>query len=164
MPVDWNTTKKLNIFKEIVKVTDRAFMPFYLCQKFRTLMTSKKNVYPQNHTTMTAIGPLSSVPRNSGSDSALLRLERNNQSLLSLEEKLRSYVCEPKTRRLYDRMESIKQSLQNLKNSNLEIIRALKDHSLFYEEAKDRILQQLETYKTLELKVLEYIGMAKLHC
>ncbi len=101
---------------------------------------------------------------NSGINSALLKLERNNNRLLFLEKKLKSYICEPKTRRLYDRMESIKQSLENLKKSNLEIIRALKDHSLFYEEAKERILQQLETYKTLELKVLEYIGMAKLHC
>lgn len=132
--------------------------------KISYLNHAKKMFIPKNYTTMTAIGPVSGVPRNSGSDSALLRLERNNQSLLSLEEKLKSYVCEPKTRRLYDRMETIKQSLQNLKNSNLEIIRALKDHSLFYEEAKERILQQLETYKTLELKVLEYIGMAKLHC
>lgn len=113
---------------------------------------------------MTATEPTSTIPTAKGSTNALLRLERNNQSLLSLEEKLKSYVCEPKTRSLYNRMESLKQSLANLKNSNLEIIKALKDHSLVFENAKERIREQLENYKSLELKVLEYIGMAKLHC
>ncbi len=113
---------------------------------------------------MTATEPTSIIPTAKGSTNALLRLERNNQSLLSLEEKLKSYVCEPKTRSLYDKMESLKQSLANLKNSNLEILKALKDHSLFFEDAKERIKEQLENYKSLELKVLEYIGMAKLHC
>ena len=113
---------------------------------------------------MTATGPISGVPANYSSNDALLRLERNNRSLLSLEEKLKSYVCEPKTRSLYDRMESLKNSLSKLKNSNREIIMALKDHTLFFEDAKDRIREQFETYKALELKVLEYIGMAKLHC
>ncbi|MGB5360809.1 MAG: hypothetical protein WBN20_09830 [Eudoraea sp.] len=113
---------------------------------------------------MTATEPISSVPTNSSSNNALLRLERNNKSLLSLEKKLRSYVCEPKTRSLFNRLESLKHSLANLKNSNLEIIMALKDHTLFFEDAKERIREQLDSYKTLELKVLEYIGMAKLHC
>lgn len=113
---------------------------------------------------MTATGSISSVPINSSSNNALLRLERNNQRLLSLEEKLRSYVCEPKTRSLYDRLESIKQSLANLKNSNLEIIKALKNHTLIFDDAKDRIREQFDSYQSLELKVLEYIGMAKLHC
>lgn len=113
---------------------------------------------------MTVTEPTSSIPTAKGSTNALLRLERNNQSLLSLEEKLKSYVCEPKTLTLYDRMESLKQSLANLKNSNLEIIKALKDHSLVFENAKECISEQLENYRSLELKVLEYIGMAKLHC
>jgi CII-binding regulator of phage lambda lysogenization HflD len=112
---------------------------------------------------MTATGPISGVPANSSSNDALLRLERYNRNLLSLEEKLKSYVCEPKTRSLYERMESLKNSLENLKNSNREIISALKDHKLFFEDAKERIREQLETYKALELKVLEYIGMARLH-
>lgn len=113
---------------------------------------------------MTATGPISRVPTNSGSINALLRLERNNRSLLSLEKKLKSYVCEPKTRSLYNRLESLKQSLANLRNSNLEIIKALKDHTLFFEDAKERIKEQFVNYKSLELKVFEYIGMAKLHC
>lgn len=113
---------------------------------------------------MTATGPITGVPRHSSSNSALLRLERNNRSLLSLEEKLKSYVCEPKTRSLYEKMESLKNGLANLKSSNLQMINALKDHTLFFEDAKDRIREQFEKYKTLELKVLEYIGMAKLHC
>lgn len=113
---------------------------------------------------MTTTGPISRVPTNSGSTNALLRLERNNRSLLSLEEKLKSYVCEPKTRSLYHRLESLKQNLSNLKNSNLEIIKALKDHTMFFEDAKECIREQIENYKSLELKVLEYIGMAKLHC
>jgi len=120
---------------------------------------------PQNHIIMTATRPVSRVPITSSRNIALLRLvERNNQSLQSLEEKLKSYVCEPKTRSLYDRMESLKRRLANLKNSNLEIIAALKEHTLFFEDAKDRIRQQIESYKAFELKVLEYIGMAKLHC
>ncbi|WP_297794791.1 hypothetical protein [uncultured Eudoraea sp.] len=113
---------------------------------------------------MTAIEPTSSVPRHSDSNSALVRLERNKLDLISLEEQLKSYVCEPKTRTLFERMEILKRKLANLKNSNQEMIIALKDHTLFFEDVKDRIRQQLDTYKSLELKVLEYIGMAKLHC
>jgi hypothetical protein len=113
---------------------------------------------------MTATGPISSVPTISGKSIALLQLERNNKRLLSLEEKLKSYVCEPKTRSLYERMESLKQNLTILKSANLEIIKTLKDRTPFFEDTRERIKQQLETYKTFELKVLEYIGMAKLHC
>lgn len=113
---------------------------------------------------MTAIEPTSSVPRHSDSNSSLVRLERNKLALISLEEQLKSYVCEPKTQRLFERMENLKHNLKSLKNSNQEMINALKNHTLFSEDVKDRIRKQLDTYKSLELKVLEYIGMAKLHC
>jgi len=108
--------------------------------------------------------PKSKASRNTDSNAALLRLERYNKDLASLKNKLGSYVCEPKTLNLFERMESLKSRLDNMRRSNQEIINALNERTLFFEDVSERIKKQIEAYKALELSVLEYIGMAKMHC
>lgn len=47
--------------------------------------------------------------------------------------------------------------------NNQELIVGFQSNSSLLETDQDRISQQFEAYKNLELKVLEYIGMAKMH-
>ena len=56
----------------------------------------------------------------------ILRLERNNTELLSLKDKLSSYVCEPKTLNLFERMESLKAKLEKMRKANLETNKSVK--------------------------------------
>ncbi len=92
------------------------------------------------------------------------RLERNNDELLHLQTSLKSYVCEPKTYSLFERLQGLKKHLENLRKRNQELIEALKGHKNCLEEQLERSRQQFEEYRELERNVLEYIGMAKMHC
>jgi hypothetical protein len=60
-------------------------------------------------------------------------------------------------------MESLKNHLDNMYGNNQELIVGFQSNSSLLEADQDRISQQFEAYKNLELKVLEYIGMAKMH-
>jgi len=60
-------------------------------------------------------------------------------------------------------MESLKNHLDNMYGNNQELIVGFQSNSSLLETDQDRISQQFEAYKNLELKVLEYIGMAKMH-
>ena len=73
-------------------------------------------------------------------------------------------MCEPKTLSLYQRLESLKSHLENMLSNNQELIRSLRERRLLPEDSRKHVQQQFESYRNLELKVLEYIGMAKLHC
>ena len=102
--------------------------------------------------------------RRGTNNSALLRLERINQDLLSLKNKLSSYMCEPKTLVLYQKLEALKFQLGDMRNRNQEFISDYYDKNLAPKDIGSIAQQQFKSYKDLELKVLEYIGMAKLHC
>lgn len=112
---------------------------------------------------MTATQSLHGARRGTN-NSALLRLERINQNLLSLKSKLSSYMCEPKTLVLYQKLEALKFQLSDMRNRNQELISDYYDQSPELKDIGAIVQQQFKTYKDLELKVLEYIGMAKLHC
>ena len=73
-------------------------------------------------------------------------------------------MCEPKTLSLYQRMDALKTHLENMLNKNQEIIQNLRERQLLPEDGRKLVKQQFESYRNLELKVLEYIGMAKMHC
>ncbi|MEN8788699.1 MAG: hypothetical protein ABF293_06250 [Flavobacteriaceae bacterium] len=103
-------------------------------------------------------------PRSTNSNNIIHRLERINKNLLSLRTKLNSYICEPKTLSLYQKMESLKSHLDDMHGNNTELISNLRSRSLLLKEGKVMVKQQFEAYKNLEVKVMEYIGMAKMHC
>ncbi|MCJ7466118.1 MAG: hypothetical protein MUO53_05420 [Maribacter sp.] len=56
-----------------------------------------------------------------------------------LKNKLNSYVCEPKTYSLYERIESLKHRLENLSNANSEMLRTLKEKRKSVEEYVDSV-------------------------
>ena len=103
-------------------------------------------------------GDLKEMPRHN-----LLRLERNNREILSLKENLRSYTCEPKTPSLFDRYERLKSQLDSMRKKNSDLIEGFFDRKLGVEEQLNKIREQLQAFKQLELQVLEYIGMARMH-
>ncbi len=112
---------------------------------------------------MTSTDFTSSTPRYTGVNATSLQLERINKNLVSLKTKLNSYMCEPKTLLLYQRMEGLRNDLADMLSINEELIWKIKNKILLNEEVKPRISQQFDLYKKLELKVLEYIGMARMH-
>lgn len=91
------------------------------------------------------------------------RLERSNRELIHLRETLRSYVCEPKTYKLFERFEVLKRRLELLQKKNLEVIHSLEGRKKCMDEQWDKCRQHLQEYHELEMNVLEYIGMAKMH-
>jgi len=94
----------------------------------------------------------------------ILRLERNNTEIGTLEDKLNSYICEPKTAGLYELMESLKQRLSRMRQHNMEAIKALRQPSKLLDSQKTTIKKQLKDFKELEDSVFEYIGMVRMHC
>ncbi|MGB5236067.1 MAG: hypothetical protein WBM43_00700 [Flavobacteriaceae bacterium] len=102
--------------------------------------------------------------RSANSNNIIHGLERMNKNLLSLRTKLNSYICEPKTLSLYQKMESLKKHLDDMLGNNNELIGNLRSKSVLIKEGKVMVRQQFEAYKNLEIKVMEYIGMAKMHC
>ena len=111
---------------------------------------------------MTTTDPVHKTPRHFNSNTAILQLERINKNLLSLKTKLSSYMCEPKTLSLYQRMQSLRTNLEQLLADNLDLKMRLRN--TIGDDGKSKVQDQFESYKKLELKVLEYIGMAKMHC
>lgn len=91
------------------------------------------------------------------------RLERNNRELLTLDENLRSYTCEPKTYSLFERCQQLKNRLEEVRGKNQEIITALRERKRNMDGQMEEIRQQIREYRELELLVLEYIGMARMH-
>ena len=73
-------------------------------------------------------------------------------------------MCEPKTLILYQKLEALRFQLEDMRQRNQELMTKLNDRSLSANKSGNLAQQQFKSYKELELKVLEYIGMAKLHC
>lgn len=73
-------------------------------------------------------------------------------------------MCEPKTLNLYQKLESLKIQLEDMRQRNQELMTKLHDKKLLDNNSGSLAQQQVKSFKALELKVLEYIGMAKLHC
>jgi len=95
---------------------------------------------------------------------AILRLERINSDLLSLRDNLKSYTCEPKTHGLFEKREAINNELEGLRSSNQELIKFIKSTKRGFEDRIESISARLIQFRELERTVLEYIGMAKMHC
>ena len=111
---------------------------------------------------MTTTDPATRSRRFDG-NSIIHRLERINTDLTLLSKNLNSYVCEPKTRFLFERMQSLKTNLASIRAVNEEIVRKLKERQADLNDPASRVKAQITAYKELELRILEYIGMAKMH-
>ncbi|MFH6603913.1 hypothetical protein ACEZ3G_10535 [Maribacter algicola] len=87
----------------------------------------------------------------------VLRLERNQREVGQLKNKLNSYVCEPKTYSLFERIETLKTGLDRLSISNREILQALKERKKSVGDHLENIRQQLSEFHELQQGVHDYV-------
>lgn len=91
----------------------------------------------------------------------VIRLERNQKDLRQLKNKLNSYICEPRTYSLFERIESLKSGLETLNNSNTQIIRSLKSRKKSVETYVDSAREQLSQFNKLQQSVEDYVASAR---
>ena len=101
---------------------------------------------------------------NKNKTSTILRLERLNSDILCLKENLKSYTCEPKTPGLFAQREEIRSALEGQRSSIQELIKIMQSPKQNLDEGTANIAGRLKQFRALERSVLEYIGMAKMHC
>jgi len=93
----------------------------------------------------------------------LLRLQRTNNGLAQLSNKLNSYTCEPCTRSLYEQVQSLKERMENLKKSNNEIIYSVKQHKQTFDDIADVVRRQIRDFNELRKGVFDYTRMVQSH-
>lgn len=87
----------------------------------------------------------------------VLKLERSQQDVGQLRNKLNSYICEPKTYSLFERMEALKNGLDTLSNTNREIILSVRQRKKHTVDFVDRVRQQFIAFNELQRGVEEYM-------
>lgn len=93
----------------------------------------------------------------------LLRLQRTNKNIAQLSNKLNSYTCEPCTYSLYEQVQSLKERMEHLKNSNNEIISSVRQHKQTFDDIGDVVKKQLHDFNELRKGVFDYTRMVKAH-
>ncbi len=93
----------------------------------------------------------------------LVRLERNQHDLLKMKSALSSYVCEPRTPSLFERCETLKHKLENLSNTNVEIIQSLKGRKKSVSNYVERAKQQFQEFYQLQRGIEDYVAGARYH-
>lgn len=93
----------------------------------------------------------------------LLRLQRTNNGLAQLSNKLNSYTCEPCTYSLYEQVQSLKERMENLRNSNNEIISSVKQHKQTFDDIADVVKQQIHDFNELSKNVFDYTRTVQSH-
>jgi len=91
----------------------------------------------------------------------VMRLERNQNDLRQLRNKLNSYICEPKTHCLFERIESLRNGLEMLSSSNTQIMNSLKSHKKSVETYVNSTKEQLKKFSQLQQGVEDYIASAR---
>lgn len=87
----------------------------------------------------------------------VIRLERNQREVRQLKTKLSSYICEPCTYALFERIETLKTGLERLSIKNQEIIQALKERRKSVEDYMENVRQQFTEFHELQQGVHDYI-------
>ncbi|MEO1010032.1 MAG: hypothetical protein AAFX53_01925 [Bacteroidota bacterium] len=87
----------------------------------------------------------------------VLKLERNQKDVGQLRNQLNSYICEPRTYTLFERMETLKRGLDTLSNSNLQMILTLKERKKNINDYMDNVRHQIAEFKKLQRGVEEYM-------
>ncbi|WP_289041822.1 hypothetical protein [uncultured Zobellia sp.] len=106
--------------------------------------------------------PASRVEEND-KNAIVVRLERNQKDLVQLRTKLNSYRCEPKTYSLYERIETLRTTMDSLTHSNREIINSLKDTRKTVSTHLERAKRQLTEFRRLNDGVAEYLDICTSH-
>ncbi len=90
----------------------------------------------------------------------VLRLELNQKYVDRLREQLSSYRYEPNTYSLFERMESLRNGLDNLTRTNSEIIMSLKEKRKWVDSYVESGKRQFTEFNLLRRSVEEYIQRA----
>lgn len=99
----------------------------------------------------------------SNKSSLVSRLERNQNDLLKLKMALSSYTCEPRTLTLFERCETLKHKIDNLSNTNGEIIQSLKGHKKSVKKYVERAKKQFQEFYQLQEGIEEYVTGTRNH-
>ena len=100
---------------------------------------------------------LANPTRESDKNALVLRLERNEKELIQLRAKLSSYRCEPRTYSLFERIETLKRTMDSLSKANCEIISALREHKKTVDDYVERSKQQFLEFQQVHAGVEEYL-------
>lgn len=96
------------------------------------------------------------LPATTSNTGCILKLERTNKDLQQLEKQLMSYILEPNTYILFIQSESIRQNLNVLKNTNTELIKALKRERYLKVELFEKTIAQIRSFMEIKNSVDEY--------
>lgn len=91
----------------------------------------------------------------------ILKLERCNQDLLKLRQKLGSYICEPTTLGLFERMELLRNQLESMRDNNVELCRRLREDSILVYTAIDSIDLTFKDFAELSKNIEDYVSRAR---
>jgi len=91
----------------------------------------------------------------------VMRLERNQKDLHQLKCKLNSYICEPRTYSLFERIESLRNGLETLSTSNTQVLRSLKNRKKSVENYLESAKEQLMKFNKLQQGVEDYVANAR---
>ncbi|MFK7813896.1 MAG: hypothetical protein AB8B59_15480 [Maribacter sp.] len=91
----------------------------------------------------------------------VIRLERNQNDLRQLKNKLNSYICEPRTQSLFERIETLKNALDTLSESNTQIITSLKNSKKSIETYVDSVKEQFTKFGQLQQGIDDYVASAR---
>lgn len=92
-----------------------------------------------------------------GNKYIIVRLERNNRALLRLKRKLVSYLYEPKTNELFERIEYLKDHIETVRTKNMEIIGFVMHHRQSVGDYLDFIKYAFSNFYDLKLRIEEYM-------
>ena len=91
----------------------------------------------------------------------VMRLERNQTDLGQLKCKLSSYLCEPRTPSLFERIQSLRNDLETLVHKNHEIIQSLKGSRNIDGTSVDRANNQFAAFGKLQRGIEAYVAGAR---
>ena len=80
---------------------------------------------------------------------------------MQLKDKLSSYMLEPRTYSLFQQIEYLKSRMEYLKNTNQEILYALREPRKSFADIMESIKQQFREFYELQQGIDEYITIAR---
>jgi len=93
---------------------------------------------------------------------ALIRkVEQDHRGLMGLQRHLKSYACEPRTPKLFERREELSRALESMKRNNMQLLSELRDQEPNNMLPEERCRIQHRLYQDLENKVIAYMGEAR---
>ncbi|MEX0314840.1 MAG: hypothetical protein AB3N18_11725 [Allomuricauda sp.] len=88
---------------------------------------------------------------------ALIRLERNHNTVKSFTKKLNSYTCEPNNSSCFEKFYDLKRNFQVFNVHQNRISALIKEKTMHFEMLDKEIKMQLKRFKQLEADIASYL-------